>query len=323
MEIIRADISTDKIWKDFLHSRYNLFYDYNFISYNDYFNKKINWHHLIFFDKDKKKVNAILNGCEKEGDKGKAYISCNGVSFGGFRWREKLDVLDYIKTIREFKSYLTDHGFAECVIRNQPFIYGKNANEEYEYALIHEGFSISSHSITNIIELNEFEFDKLANPKKRAIQKSENYINIELIESGINSESLKNYYEVLLRNRELKNVKPTHSLEELVYLKKNVPEKILLFSASISGNIAGICILFIVKEDIVLNFYLAADEAYKKERVSDFILYKSIEWAKEKGFRLYDIGTSNIGSKLLDGLFEFKKKFMANGYLRKTFSIKI
>ncbi len=321
MEINKVDISNNKDWLELLHSDYNMFYDFRFISYNDFFQKDINWHHLIF--KDKNKVIGILNGCEKNVNGKKIYISCDGVSFGGFLWREKLNVVDFIDTVSKFKEYLKKNNFDICKIRNQPLLYQKHLNEEYEYSLINQGFVISNHSITNIINLKEFEFEKLTNPKKRAIQKSGKNIVINTLEKNINSIFLKPYYDVLYRNRQLKNVVPTHTLEELVYLKNNLPERIIFLSAQINDIIAGICILFLVKNDVVLNFYLATDEGYKKERVADFLLYKSIEWAKNSNYHYYDIGTSNVGKNLLDGLFEFKKKFMANGFLRKTFELHI
>jgi hypothetical protein len=321
LEVQKTEISQNREWNELLSNDYNMFYDNRFISYNDVFKKDINWHHLIF--KDKNKVNAILNGCERNKDGRKIYISCDGVSFGGFLWRERLNVVDYINTINSFKVYLRVNGFDGCIIRNQPFLYEKNPNEEYEYSLINQGFVISSHSITNIISLNEFEFEKLTNPKKRAIQKSEKKIEIKTIEKNVNADSMNEYYDVLFKNRQKKNVKPTHTLEELVYLKQNLPERIILFSAEIENTIAGVCILFLVKNDVVLNFYLATDEIYKKDRVADFLLYKSIEWAKDSNYRLYDIGTSNVGINFLEGLFEFKKKFMANGFLRKTFELQI
>ena len=321
MEIIKADISENKEWSEFLSGDYNLFYDYKFIAYNDAFNKGLKWHHIIF--KERNKVIAILNGCEKFINDKKSYISCDGVSFGGILWNERLDLIDYKTIISAFKEYLKENNFHECIIRNPPYIYQNSTNDEYEYSLLLEGFTINSHSITNIINLNDFEFEKLTNPKKRAIQKSAKNIEIQFITDNVNSESLIKYYDVLLKNRELKNVKPTHTLDELVYLKQQLSDRIILLSASINNIITGICILFIIKDDIVLNFYLAADENFKKDRVSDFILYKSIEWAKNNDFRLYDIGTSNIGNTLLEGLFEFKKKFMANGFFRKTFKLNL
>ncbi len=318
MDINRVDISANKEWNDFLKENYNMFYDYKFISYNDVFEKGIIWHNISV--KDKNKTVAIINGCERIREEGKTFISCDGVSFGGFLWSEKMRISDYLQTIKYFRQYLKNNGFKHCILRNAPFIYDANVYEEYEYSLILEGFSVSKYSITNIIDLKNFEFEKLTNPKKRSIQKSENIIDVEIIEEGISEKGLKEYYNILLKNRELKNVKPTHTLKELVYLKNNLNDKIKFFSASINGELAGICILFIIKNDVVLNFYLAADEEHKKFRVSDYLLYKTIDWAKELGYRIYDIGTSNVGNTLLTGLFDFKKKFMANGFLRKTYS---
>lgn len=323
MDINRIEISNNKDWLELLQTDYNMFYDFRFTSYNDYFTKGINWHHLTFKDKEKNKILAILNGCEKIINDKKVYISCDGVSFGGFLWKEKLNVVDYINTIKEFKLYLKANKFDACIIRNQPLLYQKHFNEEYEYSLINQRFKISNHSITNIINLKEFEFEKLTNPKKRAIQKSEKIIVINTLDKNINTVFLSPYYDVLYKNRQLKNVTPTHTLEELVYLKTKLPERIVLFAALVNDVIAGVCILFLVKNDVVLNFYLATDEKYKKERVADFLLYKSIDWAKSRNYHYYDIGTSNVGSDLLEGLFEFKKKFMANGFLRKTFELNI
>lgn len=323
MDIQKIEISNNKDWLELLNSDYNMFYDFRFISYNNEFNKNIKWHHLIFKDTEKNKVIAILTGCERLKNDKKTFISCDGVSFGGFLWRERLNVVDYIQAVDSFIEYLKKNEFELCIIRNQPLLYQKHMNEEYEYALINRGFSISSHSITNIINLNEFEFEKLTNPKKRAIQKSEKNIDFEIIEKNIDTENLRPYYDVLFKNRQLKHVVPTHTLEELVYLKKNLPERIKFFSAKVNDIVAGICILFLVKNNVVLNFYLATDEEYKKERVSDFLLFKSIEWAKKSNYHYYDIGTSNVGKTLLEGLFEFKKKFMANGFLRKTFELKL
>jgi hypothetical protein len=323
LEVQKIEISSNRDWLEILNSDYNMFYDFRFISYNDEFKKEIKWHHLLIKDTEKNKIIGILNGCERIRNGLKTYISCDGVSFGGFIWRERLNVVDYIQAISSFKEYLKKKEFKLCIIRNQPFLYQKHFNEEYEYALINQGFIISNHSITNIINLEEFEFEKLTNPKKRAIQKSEKNIEFDILEKNIDSKFLKPYYEVLYKNRQLKNVVPTHTLDELAYLKYKLPERIKFFSAKVKDVIAGICILFLVKNDVVLNFYLATDEEYKKERVADFLLYKSIEWAKESNYHFYDIGTSNVGENLLEGLFEFKKKFMANGFLRKTFELEI
>ncbi|MDD5360754.1 MAG: GNAT family N-acetyltransferase [Ignavibacteria bacterium] len=321
MEIEKTDISKNSDWEDFLNTDYNMFYDKRFLCYNDEFGKNIKWHHLLF--RERNKVIAILPGNEIQNETDKTFVSCDGVSFGGFLWRDKLKIMDFLNVIEKFKSYLSSNGFNKCLIRNSPYIYQKNANEEYEYALILSGFNVSRYSITNIVDLNNFEFEKLKNPKKRSIQKSAKMISIDLMEENINEDTLREFYDILYSNRELKHVRPTHTLEELVYLKNVLKYRIKLFTAKIENKVVGICTLFLVKDDVVLNFYLAADEEHKKDRVSDYLLYKTIEWSKLNNYRLYDIGTSNVGNELLQGLFDFKKKFMADGFLRKSYTLNL
>ncbi|MCB0725051.1 MAG: GNAT family N-acetyltransferase [Ignavibacteriae bacterium] len=322
-ECTKVNINEDPDWTRFLKTNYNLFFDPKFLVYNDLFSKRIKWHHLKFREEKTKKIAALLTGCERTDVNGKTFISCNGASFGGFTWSDKLDLIDYNEIIRTFRKYIKAQGFNRIILRNQPFIYQKNPDEEYEYALLHEGFSITKNSITNIVDLTNFEFEKLSNPKKRSIKKSDTNIEVKILDKELDEENFKEYYSVLLENRQLKNVTPTHSIKELIYLKNNLPDKIFLFYAEIEGVIAGICILFKVKEDVILNFYMATHEEYKRARVSDLILFKSIEWAKKNGYRVYDVGTSNIGYKFLEGLFSFKKKFMASGFLRKTYELYI
>jgi hypothetical protein len=323
INVIKTDIGSDLEWKEFLRNQYNLFFDFKFNSYNDNFDKKIKWHHLKFKDVDSKKVLAIMIGCEKIVDGKLTYVSCEGVSFGGFLWKKKINLINFLEITESLLQYLRSNNFDKCILKNPPFFYNRNPNEETEYALIKNGFTVSSVSVSNIIDLQNFEFRKISEPKKRSIRKSMKKIEIEILANELTAGNFKEYYDILFRNRALKNVKPTHSLDELIYLKKQFPNDIVIFSAVLEEKIVAICILFSINKEMILNFYLADDENYKTERVSEFILYKSIEWAKDKNYRYYDTGTSDSNGSLLEGLFAFKKNFLANGYLRKSFEIDI
>lgn len=323
IEVIRSDIERDLEWKEFLRNQYNLFFDFRFNSYNDVFNKNIKWHHVKFKDNETGKIPAIMIGCEKEFNGKRTYVSCDGVSFGGFLWKKRTSLINYMDITSRFIKYLQENNFDKCIIKNPPFLYNKVPSEETEYALIKNGFNVSSISISNIIDLENFEFRKISEPKKRSIRKSNKKTEVKILNREMSDSELKEYYTILLKNRELKNVKPTHSFEELKYLKKNLKNEIIMFSCLLDGNIAAVCILFSINKDMILNFYLADDENFKMERVSEFILYKSIEWAKENNYKYYDTGTSDSNGELIEGLFAFKKNFLANGYLRKTFELNI
>lgn len=321
IEVIRTDIESDLEWKEFLRNQYNLFFDFKFNSYNNVFDKNIKWHHLKFKDKESHKVLAIMIGCERITDGKPVFVSCDGVSFGGFLWKKKTNLLNFLEITDSFISYLKINNFSKCILKNPPFLYNKNPNEETEYALVKNGFNVTSVSVSNIIDLENFEFRKISEPKKRSIRKTLKKIELEHVTKDLSEDEFGKYYNILYNNRQLKGVKPTHSLEELMFLRKNLKEDIVLFSACIDKEIVAICFLFSINRDMILNFYLADNENYKMERVSEFILYKSIEWAKERNYKFYDTGTSDANGNLIEGLFAFKKNFLANGFLRKSYEL--
>lgn len=316
----KSDIYTDKEWNNIISQNYNLFFDPLFLKYNDEFGKEIKWHHLIIKSKKKNRTIGIVTGCEVTDEGEKHYVSCRGTSFGGVLWREKLSVIDYIDAVRVLDYYLKENGFNKCTINNPPCLYSTDFNEEYEYALLENGYKVTKDSITNIIKLPGFEYSKLSNPLKRTIRNSAKNVQVEVIDNPVNPKKYERFYDILLQNRRAKNIKPTHTKEELIYLKRNLGGRIIFFSASVDNDICGICVLFVIRNDVILNFYLATDENFKKYRVADYLLFETVEWAKKNNFRLYDIGTSDVGGKLIEGLFNFKKKFKADGFLRKSFS---
>nr|MBC8490151.1 hypothetical protein [Bacteroidota bacterium] len=123
IQVIKSDIENDLEWNEFLRNQYNIFYDHKFLSYNDRFSKRINWHHLKFKTENKNKTIAIINGCEDFENGWKTFVSCKGVSFGGFLWKKKSDVIDYIEIISAFKKYLRDFDFKHCRIHAFPYLY--------------------------------------------------------------------------------------------------------------------------------------------------------------------------------------------------------
>jgi hypothetical protein len=322
MIVSKADILTNKNWNQLLKLKPHLFYDNRFLSYHDVFEKKIKWHHLIFMDDAKIKTIAILNGVELSENNKKVHISCEGVSFGGFHFARAQKISEYMELLESYIEYLKANNFKKCIMKLPPAIYYENPSEEYEYAHLHTGFKLAKYSITNIVDLEYFNFDKLPNPLKRSIHKSNVSGEIKIFENP-DDEQIKKIYDILFLDRSNKNVNVTHTFEELKYLNNNISEKMVFFGAYFEKKLIGICLLFIVKPDIILNFYMAANPLYIKSRISDLILYRTIEWSKINKFRIYDIGTSNIDNNFLTGLFNFKKKFLADGYLRKTYLLEL
>lgn len=323
-DIIRCEnIEKDIEWLEFLRNQYNIFFDPDFLKYNDVFNKDIKWHNLKIRDLKTNKILAIIPGCEKILNGEKTFFSCDGVSFAGFLWKNRADATNYIKVLPEFKNYLNQQGFKKCLIKGMPFLYKNTPDEEIEYSFLESGFHISSYAITNIVQLDGFDFKNISGSKKRSINKSKQNITVSSELEITSKDEFAKFYRVLKIDRNQKNINPTHSLEELEYLYNNLRKRVILFSAEVDGKIAGICVLFCVTDNVVLNFYLAQEEIFSKSGVPENILFESIMWAKSKGYKYYDIGTSSVNNKLSEGLFQFKKTFLANGFLRKNFELNL
>lgn len=321
LEVVKVDINTDIEWKEFVRNQYNIFYDDKFLGYHKAFGKEINWHHLKIKIHGTNRVYAIITG--NEDSETKTFNSCHGVSIGGFLWKQKINLVEYFQIIDVFKSYLKQNGFKKCTLTVPPFLYLTSRNEENDYALFKSGFKLTNVSITNVVDLDDFNHNKISyTVYKQVVKQQSEEISYEMIENT-EKDDLQSLYELLRRDRELKGAIPTHTREELLYLKQVLPDNIRIFQALVNAELAGICVLFVINKNIILNFYLAASEKYKDSTVMKNLLLHTIEWSAEKNFLYYDIGTSDVNGKLLEGLFKFKKRFSAHGFLRKNFELNL
>jgi lipid II:glycine glycyltransferase (peptidoglycan interpeptide bridge formation enzyme) len=140
---------------------------------------------------------------------------------------------------------------------------------------------------------------------------------VEVKESG----DYRAFHEILTLNRSKHGATPTHSFAELEKLSKLVPDHLALFLAELEGKPIAGALLFILNERVVLNFYLAHLWEFQEHRAANLLLYETIQWARGKGFRYLDMGTSMIGSEPNWSLTDFKERFGARGFLRDTYEL--
>ncbi len=119
------------------------------------------------------------------------------------------------------------------------------------------------------------------------------------------------------------NVKPTHSLDELLHLKELFPDKINLFGAYIEGKMVAGVINFIATENVVLAFYISHNEDFQEVRPINLLFYKIFEWAIQKKYSVFDFGIFTVNEEPNLGLARFKENFGASGQYRDTLEIKL
>jgi Acetyltransferase (GNAT) domain len=109
-------------------------------------------------------------------------------------------------------------------------------------------------------------------------------------------------------------VSPVHSLGEIELLHDRFPDEIILIAAKIGEVLIGGTVLFLAGPVLHMQ-YTATTEEGRAKLVTDFVMERAIDLARQLGCRFFDFGTSTVdqGWSLNQGLYQFKVSFGAGG----------
>ena len=219
-------------------------------------------------------------------------------------------------------SYANKNGFDGIRLTQPPTIYSKRLSHYIDFALLQNGFSYVKREISSVLFLENSITENLSKFKsthRTAVRKAE--------KSGVEvklSDDFASFYEILKKNLSIRHgVSPTHTLDELVYLKELFPDKIHLFGAFIENKMVAGVVNFTVTENVVLAFYISHDEDYQESRPINLLFYKIFEWAIKEKFAVFDFGIFTVDEKPNMGLARFKENFGASGQFRDTLAIRL
>lgn len=311
--LLKKDI---KIWDGFVDNSNNgtIFHKMRFLQYHPKGRFKLSF--LGFYD-EKNNLLAIMPGEEKD----RVFKSPVGASYGSFATKD-LSYDESEAIVDAFLERCKKRKIKEIILTPPPFVYEKRQNQYLDFLFIYKGFNIQKTLITSAVDLSTLNPDVLSSlvySKRKAVRKA--------IKSGIRAElsnDIKAFYPILLDNKKKFGVSPTHTLEELERLKELFPNDIKLLLA-FKGNkpIAG-AVTFICNKIVALAFYIVHYVKFQEFRPTSLLYYEDIKWAKENGFKYYDIGI-NAETKTenpmdqVKSLIKFKETFLSTGFLRTTY----
>jgi hypothetical protein len=314
LDIVRYTDEWKDRWDQFVLNSNNgtMFHLQRFLSYHE--KGRFDWHHLLFVNK--KEIVALLPGAMM----GTTIESPIGASYGSFVTAD-IDFATALELVDTFSDYCRDRHFERALLTPPPFIYQKVISQNIDYALAYRGFTYDKHYISHAIQLDRRDFvTGFRSTARRYIHKylREHPLRVEI------SEDYESFYPILVDNKARHGVKPTHTLEELLRLKKLLPENLVLFLVY-KGNkpIAG-SLMFVCNVQVALCFYNMLLYEYEQYNPIHVVMYEVMKWATEKGFGWVDIGVSqdtNAENHMAPALtlIRFKEKFNAHGILRSTF----
>lgn len=319
MEIIEYSEKLKDKWDQFVLESNNgtIFHMQRFFDYHK--PGKFTFNHLLFLHKGK--IVALLPG-SRIGD---LYESPIGASYGSIVTKD-VKFAEAMEIVSTLIDYGKKAGIKEFLLTSAPRVYEKNQNENLDFAMLWQGFNYDLHYISSAIKLDpETEIiSRFQQTVRRNIRKTLKNPDIRI---EIN-ERYDEFYPILIENKARHDVKPTHSLEDLLKLNELLPEKLKLFMVYFKDKPVAGSSVFICNHIITLCFYNMLLYEYEHLKPIHRIMYEVVKWSTENGYKYLDIGVSqdtkadNPMTPSMS-LIDFKEKFDAKTVMRNTLRIKL
>ncbi len=307
-------------WEAFVAASNNgtMFHTQAFLDYHE--PGKFNFDHLMIY-RDGELV-GLLPGGVKDG--GRVFWSPVGASYGSIvtkdiHFKPALEIVDGLL------EYFRVNGFSDIYLIPPPLVYSLNYSQHIEYAMLYRKFDFELHYISHAIDLKHGDrfmeqFDKTS---RKALHKifREGKLTIE------ESEDYESFNRILLENKARHNVKPTHTLGDMLKIKELMPQNVRLNMVYLDGKPIAGSWLFLCNRKVVLCFYNMLLYEYEHYKPVYLIMHETVKWATENGYEWVDIGVSQDTSAEDPmtpsiNLIDFKERFNSRGILRSTYHYK-
>lgn len=320
VEVTRFRVGDEKGWDEFVWFSNNgtIFHTRQFLAYHP--PGRFDDCSLLFTKAGK--CIAIFPAGVREIDRGKALISHPGASFGGPVFKLTISLKDTFFIVERLLEFAGDNGIETIQMTLPPLIYHSRPGNYFDFALGESGFSYLRREVSSVIPLDFAAEDTLLvfSPESRRAVRRALKMGVQVSEC----DDFSTFYDILKKNLQMRhNVRPTHSLDELLLLKQSFPEKIRLFAAQRDGEMMAGIVVFECNERVALAFYISHREELQQHRGVNLLFYEVIRWAISKQIKFLDFGIFTVNMKPNWGLARFKEGFGALGVFRDTLIKKV
>ena len=303
-------------WETFVRNANNgtLFHERNFLGYHPA--DRFVDYSLLFEKKGRLKALFPAVALEQAGQR--ALVSHQGSSYGGLVVEQDLSFRESYDLVEALIDYAGQSGFQKIQLTLPPAIYQRRVSNYLDFALIKHGFSYKKRDISSMLTIEsqpEKNLQLFRSTHRTAVRKA--------LKQGVTvreSSDWEAFYELLKQNLKIRhNVQPTHTLAELLQLKKRYPERIQLQGAYWQDELIAGVVNFSVNRDVVLAFYISHREAFQHLRAVNLLFYEIIKWCHQRNYKYLDFGIFTVNMEPNFGLGRFKENFGASGVFRDTF----
>lgn len=268
---------------------------------------------LLFYNQNNELI-AICGACELYEKSKKIFYSHKGATYGGLIIEKKYYKSKYvIPLVKEFTEYLKSQGFDEVYLKLTPEIFAQGSTALLEFALHNLGYS-DFKDINTYIDYNNYNENILTNftqGKRTHVHRCQREgMQVRTI---YEDSEVSQYYDILCENLEKYDIKPVHTLSELLDFKNNrLINECEFFGTYLKDDmVAGGMLFYFYNSKTAHTQYLSAKKEYLSMSPMTFTYYWLIDEMKRRGFKYlsWGVASENLGRNLNEGLINSKEDF--------------
>lgn len=237
-----------------------------------------------------------------------------GASYGGIVVGMELSLKRAEEMVQGLFETLQKEGVTRLGVTPTPGLNFALPHDYLNFFLEKAGAEVSVSELTSYIHTSAEPLDSFTYTAVKAIRKA---IAQEVVVEE--SDAPEAFYEILVENRKKFGVTPTHSLEEIRWLLRHLPQDVKLFVAKRRGETIAGSLIFRVNSRVILDFYWAHLDEYQEFRPVSLLVYEMTRWAHRNGIRIFDFGTQTTRGVPVEGNTRFKETFGGVGVFRRTY----
>ncbi len=244
--------------------------------------------------------------------------SHQGLTYGDLVLDKGLKLFDVASILKSILLFLENNGIEKLIVKKIPSIYCKTPSDELEYLffiLKANLIRVDTLSVLKLDHLIKFSKDRLAGIKRGA----KNGLCV-LEENKFDAF----WNHILIPNlKEKFKVNPTHSLDEIQYLKSKFPDKIRLFNVYHEEKLVAGTVIF--ETDLVAHSQYISSLENRNEIGSIDYLHEHLITKVFQSKKYFDFGISNeeSGRKINQGLQYWKEGFGARTIVQNFYELDV
>ncbi len=223
--------------------------------------------------------------------------------FGSYQFASLMRPVTLYNFVEFTLARLHDQGIDELEITNPPTAYLPGMSDLLSTFLINQGFEISTAEAGAVFEVKN-DFRKGLNDwERRRIGQAEK---AGLVYRLVPMDDLESVYSFILACRTERGYDLSIDWETLRKTVEAFPERFILFGVMHQSVMAAAAIAINVGNGVLVNFHSAHPRDYDHLSPVVMLLAGMVNYGRENGYRLLDLGTSAVEGKPNFGLLDFK-----------------